>query len=130
MKSREEMQALLGDLRRRVLAGEDFSALATEYSEGPTSSKGGDLGFFSRGQMVKEFEDAAFELKPGEVSEIIETEYGFHLIQVYDQRPAGLTSFEEVEGSIELMMKTPMIGEAISRRVDALKEAGTVEIFL
>lgn len=129
-ESREEKQVLLADLRERVLGGEDFSALAIEYSEGPASSRGGDLGFFSRGQMVKEFEDAAFAMKPGEVSEVIETQYGFHLIQVYDQRSAGLSSFEEVEGSIEEMLKRPRINDAVNSRVEALKEAGTVEILL
>ncbi len=129
-ESKENKQDLLNDLRERALGGEDFTALAVEYSEGPTSSRGGDLGFFSRGQMVKEFEDAAFAMKPGEISEVIQTPYGLHLIQVYDQRPAGLSSFEEVEGSIEEMLKRPMINDAVNSRVEALKEAGTVEIFL
>ena len=84
---RERVRTQLAELRERVLKGEKFSMLATLYSQDPGSAKkGGELGFFSRGEMVGEFESAAFALKPGEVSPIIETQFGFHIIQLIERR--------------------------------------------
>ena len=79
-----------------VKQGGDFAALARENSEGPSAPRGGELGFFARGQMVKPFEDAAFALQPGEVSDVVQTRFGFHIIQVYDRREAGTATCEEV----------------------------------
>ncbi len=84
---RDRVRTELAALRERVIKGEKFSMLATLYSQDPgTASKGGELGFFSRGDMVGEFEAAAFALKPGEVSPIIETQFGFHIIQLIERR--------------------------------------------
>ena len=84
---RDRVRTQLAELRERVIKGEKFSMLATLYSQDPGSAKkGGELGFFSRGDMVGEFESAAFALKPGEVSPIIETQYGFHIIQLIERR--------------------------------------------
>ncbi len=84
---RDRVRTELANLRERVIKGEKFSMLATLYSQDPGSaSKGGELGFFSRGDMVGEFEAAAFALKPGEVSPIIETQFGFHIIQLIERR--------------------------------------------
>ena len=84
---RDRVRTQLAELRERVLQGEKFSMLATLYSQDPGSAKkGGELGFFSRGDMVGEFESAAFALKPGEVSPIIETQFGFHIIQLIERR--------------------------------------------
>ena len=84
---RERVKMQLAQLRERVLKGEKFEMLATLYSEDPGSAKkGGELGFFGRGDMVSEFEAAAFALKPGEVSPIIETQFGFHIVQLIERR--------------------------------------------
>lgn len=84
---RDRVRTQLAELRERVLKGEKFSMLATLYSQDPGSAKkGGELGFFSRGDMVGEFESAAFALKPGEVSPIVETQFGFHIIQLIERR--------------------------------------------
>jgi peptidyl-prolyl cis-trans isomerase SurA len=84
---RERVRLELNKLRERILKGDKFSTLATLYSEDPgTAKKGGELGFFTRGEMVGEFEAAAFALKPGEVSPVIETKYGFHIIQLIERR--------------------------------------------
>jgi peptidyl-prolyl cis-trans isomerase C len=82
-EARKKAQALLD----RVHKGEDFARLAQENSDDPGSKvKGGDLGYFSRGMMVGQFQDTAFKMKPGETSEVIETDYGFHIIRVEDRR--------------------------------------------
>ena len=86
-EERDRIRLELNKLRERVLNGEKFSMLATLYSQDPGSAKkGGELGFFTRGDMVGEFEAAAFALKPGEVSPVIETNYGFHIIQLIERR--------------------------------------------
>ncbi|HNY02135.1 MAG TPA: peptidylprolyl isomerase [Bacteroidales bacterium] len=84
---RQEARDRLKGFRERIAKGDDFSTLAVLYSEDPGSSKqGGELGMFKRGEMRAEFEAAAFKLKPGEVSDIVETEDGFHLIQMIERR--------------------------------------------
>ncbi len=84
---RDRVRTQLAELRERIIKGEKFSMLATLYSQDPGSAKkGGELGFFSRGDMVGDFESAAFALKPGEVSPIVETQYGFHIIQLIERR--------------------------------------------
>lgn len=80
-RTREEAYQDIQKLLERVKAGEDFAALAKEYSNCPSGKNGGDLGEFSQGDMVKPFEDAAFGLKKGKVSDIVETQYGFHIIK-------------------------------------------------
>ena len=86
-EERDRVRGELAELRERVLKGDNFAMLARLYSQDPGSApKGGELGFFGRGKMVSEFEAAAFALKPGEVSPIVETQYGFHIIQLIERR--------------------------------------------
>ena len=86
-EERDMVRERLAVLRERVLKGESFEMLATLYSEDPGSARnGGELGFFGRGDMVSDFEAAAFALKPGEVSPIVETPFGFHIIQLIERR--------------------------------------------
>ncbi|MCJ7596356.1 MAG: peptidyl-prolyl cis-trans isomerase, partial [Desulfobacterales bacterium] len=80
--------------------GEDFAGLAKKSSEGPTAKDGGDLGYFSEGQMVKPFEEAAFKLKKGEISELVRSDFGFHIIKIEDIQPAKTKGFEEVRKQI------------------------------
>jgi parvulin-like peptidyl-prolyl isomerase len=77
------------DIKKELENGADFAELAKKYSQDPGSApNGGDLGFFRRGQMVREFEDAAFSLEPGQISDPVRTQFGFHLIKVEDKKPA------------------------------------------
>jgi peptidyl-prolyl cis-trans isomerase D len=80
--------------------GDDFAALAKEYSEGPTGEKGGDLGFFPRGRMVKPFEEAAFKMKKDEISDLVKTSFGYHIIWVEDIREARMKSLDEANKQI------------------------------
>ncbi|MEJ2184829.1 MAG: peptidyl-prolyl cis-trans isomerase [Gemmatimonadota bacterium] len=90
-QQRDSIHALAEKIRQRAVAGEDFAKLAREYSQDPGSAqKGGDLGTFGRGQMVGPFEDAAFALKPGQISDVVETPFGFHIIQVLSRQTPEL----------------------------------------
>lgn len=80
-RTKQEAKQRADEVRAKALKGEDFSALAREYSDDSSSGKGGDLGSFGRTSMVKPFADAAFALKPGGVSDVVETDFGFHVIQ-------------------------------------------------
>ncbi len=91
-----EAEKKVKEILRRAKAGENFADLAKEFSEGPTASRGGDLGFFSRGRMVPEFEKAAFSLKKiGDIAGPIRTRFGYHIIQLTGREPAKELSLEE-----------------------------------
>jgi len=100
----EEKEKEVRDIAKGVLSetrqGKDFAALAKKYSEGPTKSKGGDLGYFKAGQMDKSFEDAAFKLKKGEISDLVRTRFGYHIIKVEDIKEARTKPLEEVRDQI------------------------------
>ena len=106
-----------------VKAGGDFAALATKYSEDEASKvRGGDLDFFGRGSMVKPFEDVAFTLAPGQVSDLVKTTYGFHIIKMVEKRPAGQRAFAEVRNQIAEQLKWQQAQEratALSTELDA-----------
>ena len=80
-RSKEEAQTLIADLKGQIDAGGDFAKLASANSDCPSKAQGGDLGNFGRGMMVGPFEDAAFNLPVGAVSDVVETDFGYHLIQ-------------------------------------------------
>ncbi|MDW8256272.1 MAG: peptidylprolyl isomerase [Acidobacteriota bacterium] len=111
---RETVRRKAQEVLRRVRAGEDFATLAREFSDDPGSKdKGGDLDFFGRGRMVREFEEAAFALQPGQISDLVETSYGFHIIKVEARRIAPLD--EETRLQIEQTLRQKKIQERINR---------------
>ena len=79
-RSKDEAEALIAEIKGKLDDGGDFAELAEEHSDCPSGSNGGSLGLFGRGQMVKAFEDAAFALDEDEVSDIVETDFGYHVI--------------------------------------------------
>jgi peptidyl-prolyl cis-trans isomerase D len=89
-----------------------FADLAKQYSQDPGSAaNGGDLGLFARGMMVKPFDDAAFELKPGEISGLVQSDFGFHIIKLLAIKPAKVQALAEVKGTIELKLKMQKAGD-------------------
>ncbi len=123
-KAKEKAEALL----KRAKAGEDFAALAKANSTCPSAPQGGDLGYFSKGQMVPEFEAAAFALKPGEISNVVETKFGYHIIKVTDKKPARTIPFSDAKKDIVNYLKVQKIQQSISELVDKLHKEGKIEI--
>ncbi|MEA2109055.1 MAG: peptidylprolyl isomerase [Pseudomonadota bacterium] len=92
---KEQKQA--EEVHRKLLKGEDFATLANEFSTCPSKAKGGDLGFFTRDRMVKEFSDVAFSLKPKEISPVVKTQFGYHIIVVDEIKEGRQQTFDEVK---------------------------------
>lgn len=125
-----EARTKIESLQAKLKNGEDFGALAKEYSEGPSGPKGGDLGFFGRGQMVKPFEEVAFSMKPGQVSGMVETRFGYHLIMVTERTPESTLSYEEVKDRLEQYLKQQKVQEEIAAYVETLKSNAKIERFV
>ncbi len=87
--------------RSRIEEGEEFSEVARDVSEGPSSSNGGDLNYHQKGEFVPEFEEAALALELGEISDVVETQFGYHIIKLTDRKEEQVAAFEEVEAQIE-----------------------------
>jgi peptidyl-prolyl cis-trans isomerase C len=108
--SDEEALAKAQEIRKKILAGEDFAALAkAESDDAVTGAKGGDLGVFKHGQMVPEFEQAAFTLPVGQVSEPVKTKFGYHLIQVVQ----GVKAFDQLRPEVEKRMRPDLARESV-----------------
>jgi peptidyl-prolyl cis-trans isomerase C len=111
------------EVKERLKKGEDFAALAKEKSK-DTNAEGGDLGFFTRGQMLKPFEDAAFALDIGELSDPVQTQFGWHIIKVEEKRDQELPSFEEVKEAI----LTQLVAQKAQVVITGLRDAASIEI--
>ncbi|MBN2322141.1 MAG: peptidylprolyl isomerase [Spirochaetes bacterium] len=120
----------INDIKKKVDKGESFESLAKEHSDCPSGSQGGDLGYFQKGQMVKPFEDAAFALKVGEISGIVETRFGYHLIKLVDRRPERTVPFDEVKGDIEQYLGEQKVYAKLREIVERLKSEAKIERYL
>jgi len=126
----KKVRATMDEIVQKLESGEDFAELAKKYSEGPSSLKGGDLGFFPKGSMIKEFEDVAFSLKPGDKPKVVRTRFGLHLIETLAKREAGVSSYHDVKGKIFDQLaygeKTKLLNEYIA----ALKKKAAIKVFI
>ena len=122
-----EEQALtaIRGVEERIKAGESFETVADELSDCP--GNGGDLGWFPRGQMVPEFDAVVFALKPGEISPVFRTPFGFHIAKVYDRAEDRLATFEEARPQIERQLLAEKHQKALERLCDYLRARATVE---
>lgn len=129
-EGKAQARAKAEDLLRQIKAGGDFAALAKQHSNDGSAGNGGDLGFFPRGQMVKAFEDAAFALQPGEVSPLVESEFGFHIIKAAEHRTARTVPLAEVSDRIAVALRQQKQQELAQQFVQALKTKSKVEILM
>ncbi len=120
-----EAKKVMADTKK---AGANFEEIAKKYSDGPTKDRGGDLGTFSRGRMVKPFEDVAFAAKAGDIVGPVETQFGFHVIKVYEKTPESQRSFDDVKESILVSMKARQKSKATRELLDTLRTGAKIEV--
>lgn len=123
---REKMAGILAEAGN----GGDFAALARQYSEDASATQGGNLGFFARGEMVKPFEEAAFGLQPGELSAIVETPFGLHLIKLEDRRPARIVSEDQARWQIQAYLLEVKQQQVKDYEIRTLRTGAQIEIML
>jgi peptidyl-prolyl cis-trans isomerase C len=111
-------------------AGKDFGALARQYSQDGSAQHGGDLGFFPKGQMVPAFEKVAFSLKPGEISDLVETQFGYHIIKVIEKRPGGTVPFAQAAPQIQQFLESQAQSDKGKAYVESLRAKSKVEILI
>lgn len=116
-------------LRSRILSGEDFAELAKENSADGSAARGGDLGYFGKGQMVKPFEDAAFSMEIGDINPVIETQFGYHIIQLTDKKAAHSLTYAEVEKDIEHFLINKHKREKLDSLIQDLRKKAKIEIY-
>lgn len=117
-------------VQEKLKKGEDFAVVAKESSEGPSKSRGGDLGFFQRGQMDKSFEEAAFALEPGKVSDVVETRFGYHIIKVDEKKPEATLAFSDEKDKIEQFLKQQKTREKIESYLEGLRKNAKIDKFI
>jgi peptidyl-prolyl cis-trans isomerase C/foldase protein PrsA len=115
-------------LQQLLWQGKKFPDLARRYSLSPDAKVGGDLGFFKRGEMPPAFDDAIFRLSPGQVSEVVSTEYGFHLFKLVEKKPARKRELAEVRATIEAKLLDGLRAERQKTFVKALREKAQVKV--
>jgi peptidyl-prolyl cis-trans isomerase C len=130
-KAKETARAKADDLLKQAKSGKDFAELAKQNSQDPGSAvNGGDLGYFQQGQMVGAFERAAFALKPGDISDVVETPFGYHIIKVADKQASRAVPIEEVKPQIEQFLQNQQRQEKTQAFIESLKAKGKVEILI
>lgn len=125
-KAREKAEKL----HKELLGGADFAKLAKENSTCPSSQQGGDLGSFGKGQMVPPFEEAAFSMKPGDISGVVETQFGYHIIKLAEKKPAETVSFKEAQPRIEEYLKGQKVNGAVMEYIAEARKNAKIEILL
>lgn len=116
------------EIYEKIKNGEDFAALAREFSTCPSKEKGGDLGTFTKGQMVKEFEDAVFNGEVGKVTEPVKTQFGYHIIKVNEKNEGRDLDFDEVKDKIAEQVRRQKEQELYSKKISELKDKYQVKM--
>jgi parvulin-like peptidyl-prolyl isomerase len=114
-------------IRERIVAGGDFAEEAKKNSDCPSGAEGGSLGWFGRGMMVPEFDKAAFEMKKGEISEVVATQFGYHIIYKADEKEGGRQTLVDVHDQIKDLLRHEARGKAMDAFVADLRDKAEVE---
>ena len=129
-QKKKEALEKIHKIQKELDKGKDFGELAKKYSEGPSSKKEGDLGYFGKGQMVPAFEKAAFALKKGEVSDVVESPFGFHLIKLTDRKPETTLKFSDIKQQLIQRLKSIKAEVAVKKYYENLLKKYSVKTFL
>lgn len=125
-EARRKAEQIIKDLK----AGKDFAALAREQSDSPTRTNGGDLGYIRAGQLEKQFQTAVLALKPGQITDIISAEYGFHIFKLTDKKPETVLAYETVKEKIQQLLRDEKARQDAELYAKTLREKAKVEILL
>jgi peptidyl-prolyl cis-trans isomerase C len=125
-----ETEAQAAKVREEVVGGKDFAEVAkAESKDEGSAQRGGDLGFFARGRMVPEFADAAFALQnPGDISPVVKSQFGFHVIKLLERKPAEQSTFVEARDRIEGQLREEKQQAAVDQYVKAVRESAKIEV--
>lgn len=124
----DEIRKQAEQIRERIAKGESFDALAEQYSQGPAAQAGGDLGFIERGSMLPEVEEVAFKLPLREVSEVIKSPVGFHILMVTDKKGGGIKSITEVRQEIQMKLEEQKMAERFDQWIEEYRKMSLIEI--
>jgi peptidyl-prolyl cis-trans isomerase C len=128
--TKKAARAKVDGILERVKSGEDFAKLARENSDDGSKEQGGDLGFFQQGRMVPEFDKAAFSLKPGEVSDVVTTQFGYHIIKVSERKNASTVPFDTVKGKIVEYLSGQKKQEKANATIEDAKKKAKIEVLV
>ncbi len=128
-KVKAEKKEKIENLRKQLLAGADFTDIARKNSDCPSKEVGGDLSFVRRGQMVKEFEKAAFSQEKNAIGPVIQTEFGYHIVQVLDKKPEKKITLDEAKGKIAAYLEQKNKMEAFNEILKKLKDKAKVVVY-
>jgi peptidyl-prolyl cis-trans isomerase SurA len=128
--AREKLRGDAGAIHKRLLSGDPFEVISAKYSQGPTAAAGGDIGYIEKGMMLPEVEAIAFSLPLSQLSDVIESSVGFHIIQVIDRRGAGVKPIESVREEIREKINMEKVGKKFDEWLDALRTRSHIEIKL
>lgn len=128
LEAKEQARQEAAQIHREILEGKDFAEMAKKHSDCNSASGGGDLRFITKGFMPKEFDQVAFTIAPGTVSEIVETKYGYHILKVSTKVPAGVAPYEEVRDFIKKYLQMDEYKIKLASHIDELKAKSQIKI--
>jgi parvulin-like peptidyl-prolyl isomerase len=124
--ARQRAEALL----QRARKGEDFARLAKENSMDGSASRGGDIGFTAQGRLAPEYDQVAFSLPVGAISEVVRTQFGYHIIKVTEKRKEGISSLDEVRSDLINVLKNEKVQEEVGKHVNDLRAKAKIEVYI
>jgi len=124
---KSEKMAKITKIRNDIKGGADFAQMATQYSDCPSKERGGDLGYFGKGQMVPPFDAAAFALKVGDLSDIVTTDFGYHIIKVVDHKQARTITLDDAKQDIATYLENQQKQAAVGSYIESLRASAKIE---